>query len=364
MKLVAVTRYGNEADIAEALVRHTCAFVDHHILMADGSIDATTSILERLRDSGLPLTLIEANQVAFGEVATLTMLYRRAVAAGADWVVFLDADEFLDVRGLGGASLKEYLTGLAATRPEIACLKLRLAEYVATSKDDPTDSVVPRRMGWRRAPTANAKVMVRGDLPAGAVEIQPGGHAVNLAGGLECPYHLETGLLSAHYGERSVYQMLAKSAIGWAKVLAAGEAAVARGWSWHYRTPFELLVQRPGDLLRNPHFMGFRHESEDLVYDPIAYRGGELMFTPPIDYPVSAVQTVMNYLCNLATEHGRLVERLAAPRPAPAPPAPDVAQAAADPPPVPEPEPPKVMPAPSHPRGFHMPPFVGPTGLR
>jgi hypothetical protein len=43
------------------------------------------------------------------------------------------------------------------------------------------------------------------------------------------------------------------------------------------------LRERPQDLLRSEHFMGFKNESVDLKDDPIDYRGGALKYTSKTD---------------------------------------------------------------------------------
>ena len=52
MRIVAITRVLDEADIIEAFVRHTAAYVQHHIFVDNGSIDGTVEILRRYSKTG------------------------------------------------------------------------------------------------------------------------------------------------------------------------------------------------------------------------------------------------------------------------------------------------------------------------
>ena len=115
MRLVAATRILNEQDIVEAFVRHTAAFVDHHVLLDNGSIDGTLDILGKLRGEGLQVSLYGTASLSFNEVESGTFLFRTAVTAhGADWVLMLDTDEFIDGRHIG-ASLRDYLAWVSSS---------------------------------------------------------------------------------------------------------------------------------------------------------------------------------------------------------------------------------------------------------
>src|SRR5271157_5406542 len=103
MNLVAVTRILNEDDIVEAFVRHHAPMLVHHIFLDNGSTDRTVEILRALKDEGLSITVFQNGSVYFFEETHNTLLYRLAVQeCGADWVVFLDCDEFVDARGQEG----------------------------------------------------------------------------------------------------------------------------------------------------------------------------------------------------------------------------------------------------------------------
>lgn len=95
----------NEADVIEAFVRHHAELLDEHVVVDHGSSDGTTELLRSLANEGLPLTLRHERSRVQRQNLILTRLMRRLAApGGADWVIPLDADEFLvplegDVRG-------------------------------------------------------------------------------------------------------------------------------------------------------------------------------------------------------------------------------------------------------------------------
>ena len=315
MRIVAVTRVLDEADVIEAFARHTAAYVDHHIFLDGGSADGTLAILTALHRDGLPLTVLQTRCVSFNEATHFTQLFRRAVLDhGADWVACLDADEFVDDRFVDDrgspVAWRALLAALSDADPAVVNLRLPMTEYVTTSHDDPAQPLVPLRIGWRRAPGSIGKAVARGGRDRAGAAILAGGHAV-LPDGPDGPPGVavqQPGLSLAHYAERSPYQVIAKFVRGWTRVLAAPPAVAASGASYHYKHPFELLRHRPAEVLRNPAWAAFHHDHPDLVHDPIRYRGGPLRHTGPTDDAMRAVQGLMGVLHDLALRHGRLLD--------------------------------------------------------
>ncbi len=312
MRLVAITRILNEADIVEAFVRHTAALVDHHILLDNGSTDATLDILQALRAEGLSLEVHHNSAVAFAELAQNNFLFQLAAGdRGADWVLPLDADEFVDARGQPGGLRAALRAGTEAV------WKTRVREYIPAPQDDRFELLLPARITWARAPTDNMKVIARGELLERCADLEPGGHGLRI-GGNEVPWDVLDGVVYAHYALRSPWQWISKFVIGWSKLLAAGSKTVAGGFSNHYREPFRVLKTTPAEILRNPFFMAFQHNEAGLTFDPLPYLGTPLRYTSPVDHEMRAVRALMTHLENLSVRYGELAER-EADRPLPGP---------------------------------------------
>jgi len=304
MKIVAISRVLDEADIVEAFVRHTACYVDHHVLMDNGSQDGTLEILSSLQQERLPLSVFQNKCVSWNEANHLTFLFRHAIDShAADWVTCLDVDEFLDDRRTV-AGLSDMLENLA---PEVSCLKLPVVEYIATSEDAVSENTAPIRIRRRREPADNFKVIVRGGPANIDTEIRDGSHDINQGdhAGKTITQH---DLRLAHYSERSPFQYIVKFVRGWSRVLAAGAAVTASGAAGHYMNPYEVLRNRPAEFLRDSRFMGFKNEAPNLIDDPITYYGGGLRYTPQNDEAMRAVRSLLGTMHALALRHGTLLD--------------------------------------------------------
>jgi Glycosyl transferase family 2 len=306
MRLVAISRVLDEADIIEAFVRHTAAFVDHHIFVDNGSKDGTIDILSSLQRDGISLTVFQNNCVSFNEAPHLTFMFREAITKhAADWVVCLDVDEFLDARACP-VPIRTLLQHVEAMTPTLHGVFMRMVDYVATHDDVSTETVVPIRIRKRAEPSESYKVIARGGQDFVGLEITEGGHNVRLPGG-QVLVGMNDYLRLAHYSERSPLQYILKFVRGWNRLLAAPADVAAKGHAYHYKAPYDVLRDRPGDFLRNPWFMGFKNERPGLVDDPIAYAGGSLRYTTVQDEEMRVVRALMGSVEALALRHGRLL---------------------------------------------------------
>ncbi len=310
MRLVAVTKVFNEDDIIEAFVRHHAAIVDHHLLLDNGSADRTVEILADLGAEGLPITVLQNAAPFFAEEFYNTHLFRNALSVFApDWVMFLDADEFLDARDHPGGLRAR----LAALPPDMPALKIPTIDYVETPNDDPGELLIPARMRWRLrpAPDPMSHVTIRATANTSDLRIRSGAHNA-FRGTAELPSQNEDVVRLAHFPRRNAWQMVTKNVIGRLKLLAVGAQTQAAGLAPRYVALYERLRDRPEELLADPAFLHPVHPDGDLVLDPLPYLGTALRHTRAADPTAKMIRVLLSYAESLAVRFGALADSNAA----------------------------------------------------
>ncbi len=302
LRLIAVSHVMNEADVIEPFVRHTAAFVAGHVILDNGSSDRTLHILTELKREGIALVVFRNEAAFFAELIYNTMLYGYAAGALApDWVLHLDADEFIDDRAAQGG----VAAMLARVPAELPCVRIPMANYEAATETTRGEANVVRRLVRRQAsPGETAKVFVRGGFPAARIAVACGNHAIALDG-VTTQGLAQDAVRLAHYPIRSAWQLAAKVAVGRLKVLAAGPAD-AEVIS-HYTPQFELLRTRPEAWLETCAERDRRQADGVLVEDPIDYRGGALRHTGEPAGADGALARMLAAAERIAEAHGRRI---------------------------------------------------------
>ena len=95
MHIAVISMVRNEADIIESFVRHAASFADRIYIVNHNSTDETRKILDELVQEGLPLKVENFYGAAQAQSEVMTELMRRAFGELYDFVLPLDADEFL-----------------------------------------------------------------------------------------------------------------------------------------------------------------------------------------------------------------------------------------------------------------------------
>ncbi|MDD2704084.1 MAG: glycosyltransferase family 2 protein [Acidocella sp.] len=296
-KIVSVTRILNEDDIVEAFIRHHAAHVDHMLFLDNGSSDRTLEILREMQAEGFPLKVSQNPSVSFDEIGANTWSYQVASQIlGADWVVFLDADEFIATPN--SAPLVTLLP------PDAPAITAKLVNYGQTREDNTDEPVVPWRMRWRdTAETHVEKLMLRGGLPN--IVVEAGNHGA-YSGGKKLAATLHPDITLAHYPRRNGWQIVQKMIAGRLKALAGGRAGAAH--AQHYLSPFETLRDKPWEVLLNEDFFAREFERSQAVEEPLAYLGGPLSYWQPSDPAMKAASTFLHFAERLAVQHGRLID--------------------------------------------------------
>lgn len=292
MRVVAIGMVRNEIDIVEAFVRHALAMVDQLVLLDNGSHDGTLDVLHSLQREGLALEVIEDSELGKRQAERTTRLMREYAIAkhGADWVVPIDADEFL-IAGPDGFIPPE----TPADRP----ILIPWRSYVPEATDDAAERnpVLRIRHRLRTEGWPWVKVMVPRSL-AGipGAQLSEGNHSFQIGDAevksVPCP-----GSFLGHFPIRGPGQYLAKVAIGYLNRLLV--AVRQSDWGFQYRGPFERLKRDPASVsaefseaARRYALPGGATADGETIPDPLAYRGGRLVFTPPFDdthWPVAAL---------------------------------------------------------------------------
>jgi Glycosyl transferase family 2 len=295
----------NEDDIVEAFVRHHATMVDHHLFLDNGSVDQTLEILHALQGEGFNLTVLQNRTPFFTEVSYNTALFRHARAEfSADWVLFLDTDEFIDDRQVADGIRPL----LSAFGNDVTCLGLPSRTYFDLPGDDSSEPIVPIRMRTREPVGASPdlKVVARGELAEAGVIIDAGQHQL-LFNDETLFQFTDHGLILGHYYRRSAWQQISKSVMGYLKVAAAGQREQSRGRSAHYNSLFETLRDAP-ERFFTPAFLEPSYANHDLVEDPLPYRGSPLRYTQPADPKFKALRVLIAYAEQLAEGHGAFID--------------------------------------------------------
>ncbi|MDB6114772.1 MAG: hypothetical protein JWQ62_1717, partial [Lacunisphaera sp.] len=301
----AVSIVKNEADIIEAFVRHTRAWVDHHLVFDHDSTDGTREILGALQREGLPLSLFTDD--ALGNLQHLRSNHLARVAArdhAADWVLPLDADEILT--GPDRPALEQTLAKVSDGRPAT----LPLVNYYPTAGDDASvANPILRLRHCQAAPARTKKIMVPRSLALDpGIQAGKGSHALYRGAEMLPDDPLPPEYYLAHLALRSPQHQVLRVVLPELQKLSRGRAHA--GLDEHYRLGFQLLAENP-DLF----FATVCPAAAGLRRQPIAYRGEPLRHSQLATGWNRVAMALLPYLEKLAASHGRLLDAAGATAP-------------------------------------------------
>jgi hypothetical protein len=297
MRLVAVSIVKNEADIIEAFVRHTLAWVDHHLIFDHDSTDGTREILGALKHEGLPLTLFCDDAPGHLQQARSNHLTRFAAEAhGAEWVLPLDADEILT--GPGRTELEQELQKIGPDAPA----SLPLLDYCATTGDDAAVlNPVLRLRHCRPQPSLTRKIFIPRRLALDpALAAGKGSHALYRGTERRPDRPLPADYLLAHLALRSPQHQILR--VVRAELQRESRGRAGAGLDVHYRLGYQLLAENPKLF-----FTTVCPPADGLRRQPINYRGGPLRHSAGQDW-ARVARALLPYLDQLAASHGRLAD--------------------------------------------------------
>ena len=314
MKIVAVMSMRNEVDIIETWVRYYAGKVDHIIITDNLSIDGSGDLVNKLINEGLPVSMEVDNRLGHLQTERVHKMMNRAfIEFQADWILLLDADEFLVP--LPGKTFYDILEGLKDNRP----LKLAWKTYIPT-ENDVDDLNVLKRVTYRLENEVNQyyKVMVPakiGENPK--TEIMMGNHSIRKGGKDIKAQDAPSGMFLAHFPVRSMRQVMTKIMVGWLTTLIRPE--YAQGDCYHWKLMFDSFIKNEGEAYDNLQNMAVNYlgvtengESPRLVNCPV----DEMLLKYSINYFSDAQCRPFSMFArtaeDIATDYGRMAAEMVA----------------------------------------------------
>lgn len=230
---------GNEADVIEAFVRHHARLLDQLVLVVHGPVDGTRAILESLVAEGLPLVLREARHAAFRQAEETSGVARELLRAGAEFIVLLDADEFLRLPD------PDYLRRALPALPADRFGAWRWQSYVPLPEDDAREPNPLRRIRHRRREEGVDcfKVVLTRAFLREEFFLLEGNHCVMRLGegGAAAPAPMTEykAVRLAHFPVRSREQLEAKVILG--ELGKRGAQASDASLGSHWRQLYEMI---------------------------------------------------------------------------------------------------------------------------
>jgi hypothetical protein len=254
----------DEEDAIEAFVRHTLAVADHLVVFDHHSTDRTGYILHQLAREGLPLTVLTDDEFEYRQAARTTALVRLAVSVHrADWVLPLDADEFLQAE-----SPAAFRRLLAARPPAAPPLRLSLVNYGPHPADDRGEANPVRRLRHRLRRVDTGKVAIPRRLAAApGFAVSTGNHDVCVNEVVQ-PFDVAGGCHLAHFPIRSGWQAALKVVQHETQRAAGGYG----GGGTHYGLHYARLIHDPARFLAEPELYLCGEVAEPAAYWGAAVR--------------------------------------------------------------------------------------------
>ncbi|MCL2877457.1 MAG: HAD-IA family hydrolase [Acidobacteria bacterium] len=243
-RIAAIAMVKNEQDIIEPFVRHNIRFLDHMMVLDNGSVDDTRPILKKLNAEFSNLMVVSDDSFGYTQSERMTLLLNRSQAIfPADFVVLLDADEFIcctDPASFADVLARIPSGGFGMVAWSTFVLTPKMLSSLGKDEEDHF-----RAMTWRRRvewePYHKAIVRLDGNSAADVL-ITQGNHSVCSARGVVLAHVFLPELKLCHYPVRSREQLIAKAVVGWMAYLAKDPLASLNSAGFQWRDNFQAIA--------------------------------------------------------------------------------------------------------------------------
>jgi uncharacterized coiled-coil protein SlyX len=200
MKLAVIARVNGGLDIIETFVRHHVQHFDKLIILNNGTSDDTYQVLHQLQRVYSDLVVLRQPTIGYRQHQYMLLLLRMAVDKfGADWVAFIDADEFIETAD--GLVLTQVLAG---RQPTVYRLEWSNCVYAPDLVKDERTWVLRQRFRLPSRPEV-AKLLIHAQFITRTTELGVGNHSL-MDGDRPVSTQPLDQVRLCHYAVRSVAQ--------------------------------------------------------------------------------------------------------------------------------------------------------------
>ena len=195
----------NEIDIIADFIAYGLNFADALLVADMQSSDGTREVVDAYATSTGAIECFSVSYSGRYQSETLTTLSKKAINQGADWVFFLDADEFL--RAESRAALEEYLHSFGSQVMHLPWLNLVPTMYGSFS-----DFNISQEFHWSGRTSHFKKVAISAQYAIGHPDyvVEPGSHNVR-SNTVAKPETTQLGIPLMHIPVRSVERLQYKA---------------------------------------------------------------------------------------------------------------------------------------------------------
>lgn len=229
-KIVSITWARNEADVLEVFVRYHSTVADKMIIVLHQCEDRSHTILTKLQREGLPIHIREDPSLIHRQSVVLTnLMHEVAGSSDAEWILPLDADEFLV------GNVHKTIERLPTDRITL----LPWQTYVPTPTDSRRERNILKRIVHRRSieePQFHKTLIPRSIAREPHTHLPEGNHRVLRMGwdGIVEPVcgEITNTLHLAHFPVRSEQQLRRKICLGWESHLMNPKREEGQAFQW------------------------------------------------------------------------------------------------------------------------------------
>jgi len=282
-RIVGLSMVKNEQDIIEPFIRHNRRFLDAMVLVDNASVDDTRDIAVKCARELGGIIVTDSDSFAYTQGDQMTRLLHHCQAAFfADFVVFLDADEFISAQDRHAlvAKLQDIPAGGVGLMPWQTFILDRAQGDSAAHALDPPRTIRRRRTDEK--PLFRKAVLRLDGLCQPDLVVWQGLHNVVTNAGDSLPSTDLDDLPLWHFPVRSHEQIIAKAIVGWMAYLARNPNARQLNEGTHWRDIFDRVVGRPAPQGDSELYdMAMRYAQDPVTID---WSTDSVAAEPPSDY--------------------------------------------------------------------------------